>query len=172
MRTWIGRIPVFVFILGWSLMGCGASSEAPENQTEDSVEENNAGKKKETRGQPNEGQKTKNTKKDEGRKIPDQNKAFRNLTVIGKAGRYTVKGEARVFEGNYRYAVSDGHDYLAEGSAQAEGGGPDWAPFTLKLEIPADRLPKNGTLTLELYEISPKDGSRENELVIPLERLQ
>ncbi|SEN31457.1 Immunoglobulin-like domain of spore germination [Lihuaxuella thermophila] len=101
-----------------------------------------------------------------------ENNAFRNLRLQGEKGHYTLMGEARVLEGNFRYAVSDGHDYLVEGSVQVQGGAPEWAAFTLKLSIPDEKLPRKGTLTLELFEISPKDGSRQNELIIPLDTFQ
>jgi len=98
-----------------------------------------------------------------------QNAAFRKLEVTGQNGAYTVTGEARVFEAVMQYAVSDGHRYLIEEFRTLQEGAPAWSAFTLKLDIPAEELPVNGTLTLELFEYSAKDGEITNLLIIPLE---
>jgi len=100
------------------------------------------------------------------------NQAFRNVVVEGEKGHYMVTGEARLFEGQFMYAVSDGHNYLVEESAMIDGGNgaPDFSPFRIEISIPQSDWPENGTLTLEIYEISAKDGSRTNELIIPLEQ--
>lgn len=99
-----------------------------------------------------------------------QNNAFRGISVSGQGGQYTVTGEARVFEAMMNYAVEDGHDYLLDRSLMLDAGAPEWSPFKLDIVIPKHLLPHNGTLTLELYEISAKDGTRTNVLSIPLER--
>jgi hypothetical protein len=98
-----------------------------------------------------------------------ENDAFRQLRVVGGDGNYRVTGEARVFEGTFGYAVTDGHRYLTQGRVQVEGGAAHWSPFTLEISIPRDRLPSGGTLILELYEESPKDGSRLHQKVIVLD---
>jgi uncharacterized protein YceK len=100
-----------------------------------------------------------------------ENKAFRNLKVEGKLGQYTVTGEARVFEAVFGYSVSDGHQYYIEEFKQLDGGAPNWSPFTLEISISEDQLPVNGTVMLELYEESAKDGSKVNQLFIPLEKI-
>lgn len=100
---------------------------------------------------------------------PQGNTAFRSVTASGSGGKYTVKGEARVFEATMQYAVSDGHDYLLERMYTLDEGAPAWSAFELKVEVPASKLPANGTLTLELFEYSAKDGSRVNIWVVPLE---
>jgi hypothetical protein len=97
-----------------------------------------------------------------------ENAAFRQLRVIGGEGTYRVTGEARVLEGVFNYAVTDGHRYLTRGPVQVKGGAPSWTPFTLEISIPRDQLPSNGTLILELYEESPKDGSRIHQMEIVL----
>lgn len=104
-----------------------------------------------------------------GAAITPCNNAFCDVKVTGSAGHYTVTGKGRVFEGVMQFAVEDGHDYLLEGHQQLEEGAPAWAPFSLEITIPSEQLPANGTLTLELFENSAKDGSRINELSIPLE---
>jgi len=100
---------------------------------------------------------------------PQGNNAFRNVVVAGSDGRYTIRGEARVFEATMQYAVSDGHSYLLEKTAQVAEGAPAWAAFELRIDIPASQLPANGTLTAELFEYSANDGSKVNVWVVPLE---
>ncbi|MDN4592372.1 Gmad2 immunoglobulin-like domain-containing protein [Polycladomyces subterraneus] len=101
-----------------------------------------------------------------------ENTAFRQLRVVGGEGTYRVTGEARVFEGVFNYAVTDGHRYLTRGRVQAENGAPSWAPFTLEISIPRDQLPSNGTLILELYKESSKNGSRLHQKEIVLEEFR
>jgi len=97
------------------------------------------------------------------------NTAFRGVTVSGSDGSYVVRGEARVFEATMQYAVSDGHRYLLEKTAQVNEGAPAWSAFELKIDIPAAQRPANGTLTLELFEYSAKDGAKVNVWTVPLE---
>ncbi|MCR2806385.1 Gmad2 immunoglobulin-like domain-containing protein [Paenibacillus soyae] len=97
------------------------------------------------------------------------NDAFCNVKVSGSGGQYTVTGEARVFEAVMNYAVEDGHDYVLEDFHMLDEGAPAWSPFTLELDIPPDKLPDNGTLMLELFEYSAKDGSKINVISVPLE---
>ncbi|ACT00189.1 hypothetical protein Pjdr2_1517 [Paenibacillus sp. JDR-2] len=104
-----------------------------------------------------------------GAVIAPCNNAFCDVLVTGSGGHYTVTGKGRVFEGVMQYAVEDGHDYLLEGHQSLGEGAPAWSPFSLKITIPPDQLPANGTLTLELFENSAKDGSQINVLSIPLE---
>lgn len=47
-----------------------------------------------------------------------ENDAFRNIHVVGENGKYTVTGEARVYEATMHYAVSDGHIYYVEDIAK------------------------------------------------------
>lgn len=97
------------------------------------------------------------------------NNAFRNVSVNGSGGRYIVSGEARVFEAVMNYAVEDGHDYLLESHYSVGEGAPAWSPFAIEIQISSAQQPVNGTLTLELFEYSAKDGSRVNVMSIPLE---
>jgi hypothetical protein len=101
-----------------------------------------------------------------------ENKAFRNIKVEGESGEYTVTGEARVFEGVFGYSVSDGHKYyIEEETKKVEQGAPNWSPFTIEISIPKDKLPVNGTIMLELYVESAKDGSKVDQLYVPLEKI-
>ncbi|MDA8353048.1 MAG: Gmad2 immunoglobulin-like domain-containing protein [Firmicutes bacterium] len=161
-----------LFLLAGAISGCSAS-ETPPQQGEGQPKEEEKQRQGETSDpESSNGKKEKEEEGEEVREVADHNQAFRKLTVAGKSGRYTVRGQARVTEGQFRYAVSDGHNYLLEGSSQAQSGAPEWAAFQLSLDLPKAKVPQNGTLTLELFEISPKDGSRENEIVFPLENLQ
>jgi hypothetical protein len=98
-----------------------------------------------------------------------QNNSFRNITVSGEDGTYTVTGEARVFEAVFAYAVSDGHNVFVEQHKQVKEGAPSWSPFTLEINIPESDLPINGTLMLELFYFSPKDGAKTDLLPVPLQ---
>jgi hypothetical protein len=98
-----------------------------------------------------------------------ENNAFRKIEVEGSNGEYTITGEARVFEATLKYRVTDGHVYFIEDFHTASDGGPNWGTFLLEIMIAEEDLPVNGTLTLELYEESAKDGSEINVLIIPIE---
>jgi hypothetical protein len=62
--------------------------------------------------------------------------------------------------------VEDGHDELKKGFQMTDAGAPAWGNFTFNIEVKKKR--PNSTLTLILFESSPKDGSRTHELPIPL----
>ncbi|MHA0857983.1 DUF3221 domain-containing protein [Paenibacillus sp. CMAA1364] len=100
------------------------------------------------------------------------NNAFRNVKATGSKGKYTITGEGRVFEATMNYAVSDGHNYLLENFMTLDMGAPEWSAFTLEIQISEHMLPTNGTLMLELFELSAKDGSVIHLLAIPLESFQ
>ncbi len=100
---------------------------------------------------------------------PTENQAFRNIAVSGSQGNYVVAGEARVFEANLQYEVEDGHYIYLEGFVTASEGAPSWGTFTININIPEEDLPSHATLMLILFESSPMDGSRINELPVVLE---
>ncbi|WP_171005474.1 BsuPI-related putative proteinase inhibitor [Bacillus sp. E(2018)] len=97
------------------------------------------------------------------------NNAFRDIHFSGKDGTYKVSGQARVFEGSFAYSVSDGHNVFIEKNERIEKGGPDWAPFSFEVKIPEDDLPINGTVMLELFYYSPKNGEKSGTLAVPLQ---
>lgn len=101
--------------------------------------------------------------------ISPQNTAFRNIIINGSNGDYSIIGEARTFEGTVNYEVEDGHVIYSDGFETAEKGAPEWGLFRIDINIPENKLPENGTLTLIIFELSAKDGSRTNELPIVLE---
>lgn len=101
--------------------------------------------------------------------LSPQNNAFRNIIVNGSNGSYSVIGEARIFEATLSYEIEDGHILYLEGFETSEKGAPEWGLFRIDIDIPENSLPTNGTLILNLFELSAKDGSRVNELPIVLE---
>lgn len=102
--------------------------------------------------------------------IPAENNAFRNVSVEGAQGEYIVSGEARVFEAQFMYMVEDGHNiFIDETPVMVAEGGPAWSPFKINISIDQEDLPKNGTLTLILFERSAKDDSIINQYYVALE---
>jgi hypothetical protein len=103
----------------------------------------------------------------------EDNPAFRNIKVSGENGEYNVTGEARVFEAVFMYTVEDGHNQLIkETPFFANEGAPSWSKFELKVSIPKDKLPENGTLTIHIYERSAKDGSVVNSYFASLQKFK
>lgn len=99
--------------------------------------------------------------------IVAENEAFRVYTPHpdSEAGPIiTVKGEARVFEGNFAWILEDGHAILDEGFVQTDGA-PAWGRFQFEASFEKASQPN---MMLILFVHSAKDGSMENELVIPL----
>jgi hypothetical protein len=101
-----------------------------------------------------------------------ENDAFRLFgpTPESEVGdTFTVTGEARVFEAAFRWTLEDGHAVLAEGYATADRGAPDWGYFEFDVRY---QKASNPVLTLILYVGSPKDGTPEHPLYIPLKPRQ
>ncbi|MFD1039814.1 Gmad2 immunoglobulin-like domain-containing protein [Virgibacillus byunsanensis] len=97
-----------------------------------------------------------------------QNEAFRIYQPAPHAevrDRIVVRGSARVFEGTIVYEFEDGHFILDEGFTTATGGAPEWGAFEIIIELD-DVTDYTGTIIL--FEESAQDGSRINELQIPV----
>ncbi|WP_158606447.1 Gmad2 immunoglobulin-like domain-containing protein [Paenibacillus ginsengarvi] len=97
-----------------------------------------------------------------------QNDAFRLFspkpgTEIGST--LIVEGEARVFEASFSWSLEDGHNILAEGHEMAAGGAPAWGRFSFTINVPPASQPN---VTLLLFVHSAKDGSVQQQLVVPL----
>ncbi|MDF2822342.1 MAG: Lipoprotein LpqB, GerMN domain [Clostridiales bacterium] len=97
-----------------------------------------------------------------------QNVAFRIFepapdAIVGN--RIVVKGVARVFEASLNWEFEDGHNVLASGYVMASEGAPGWGEFEIIIEF--DKV-TNDTGTIIIYETSAKDGSRINEIIIPV----
>lgn len=90
--------------------------------------------------------------------IPGENPVFKGVISEGGKGNYRIMGEARPINGKFYYTVEDGHNQLiSETEVIPDEKYPQWKPFTLKVAIPENKLPHNGSLILNLYERS-KDG--------------
>jgi hypothetical protein len=101
-------------------------------------------------------------------KVVMENEAFRILepapnTEVGTT--FTVKGQARVFEGVLSYSFEDGHKVLAEGNVKAAAGAPEWADFEFTVTF---EKPTNPVGALIFSEKSAKDGSATHQLMLPL----
>lgn len=102
-----------------------------------------------------------------------ENEVFRKISILGENGAYKITGEAKVYEGLFYYDISDGHVYLEEKNpVHASEGGPNWGNFSIELNLDKKSLPFNGTLMLELYEVSQKDGEAIHLLPVPLEHFR
>lgn len=100
--------------------------------------------------------------------IVAENDAFRVFAPKpeSEAGQtFTVSGEARVFEAAFSWILEDGHVILAEGHEMTDAGAPEWGSF--EFEVNYDKATQENMMLI-LYVSSAKDGSMQNELVIPL----
>ena len=95
------------------------------------------------------------------------NERFRDVTVE-KTGdsTFVIRGKGQIFEANFGWVIEDGHNELKQGYAMTDAGAPEWGNFSFTVTA-AKRNP-NSTLTLILFESSPKDGSRQYELPLRL----
>lgn len=97
-----------------------------------------------------------------------ENDAFKIVSpkpdqVVGNT--FILKGKARVFEANFQYKLEDGHNVLAEGFITANKGAPEWGDFETEISFTGATSP---SAVLIIYEGSPKDGSLQHQLFIPL----
>lgn len=81
-----------------------------------------------------------------------------------------IKGLARVYEGTVLYELEDGHNILDKGFTTATEGAPGWGAFEIIIEL--DKEVANDSGSVILYEESAEDGSRINELIIPVKVIQ
>ena len=95
------------------------------------------------------------------------NKRFKDVTVEGTGkDKFLIRGEGQIFEANFNWIVEDGHEELKKGFQMTDAGAPEWGKFEFVINVTKKR--ENSTLTLILFESSPKDGSRQHELSITL----
>ena len=103
--------------------------------------------------------------------VPDtksySNARFKKVTVekIGDH-KFLVQGMGQIFEASFSWVVEDGHEELKKGFEMTDAGAPEWGKFKFAVNVPKKRT--NSTLTLILFESSPKDGSRQYELPVVL----
>jgi hypothetical protein len=93
-----------------------------------------------------------------------ENNAFKEVTVTKSNGTATVKGQARVFEGVFQYAVISGTEILLEDHYQTDGA-PAWGDFEITID---SELMAKENVSIELFVYSAKDGSKTDSLTIPL----
>jgi hypothetical protein len=104
----------------------------------------------------------------DSREIVLQNVAFRIYEPAPDTevkDRIVVRGLARVYEATILYEFEDGHYILDEGFTTASEGAPEWGEFEIIIELD-DATDYSGRVIL--FEESAKDGSRINELKIPV----
>ncbi|MCS1350934.1 Gmad2 immunoglobulin-like domain-containing protein [Mechercharimyces sp. CAU 1602] len=94
---------------------------------------------------------------------------FRQVEISDASVQFQITGEARAFEGAYSYAVKNGDELLSEGHGQASVGAPSWGEISFNVNVARDSFPTTGSLFLELYEYSARDGSIVNVLRLPLQ---
>ncbi|CAM3658805.1 BsuPI-related putative proteinase inhibitor [Mesobacillus zeae] len=84
--------------------------------------------------------------------IPPENHVFKKILTSGSGGSYKVTGLIRN-GGEFFYSVEDGHkEYLPETKIAAGKSNRHWEPFSIRVNIPEEKLPGNGVLILNLYE--------------------
>jgi hypothetical protein len=94
------------------------------------------------------------------------NERFRDVT-IQRTHDYEieVKGKAQIFEASFNWVIEDGHNEIQSGHVMTDAGAPEWGNFSFHTTA----APKeNAKLHLILFEISANDGSRQHELIIPI----
>jgi hypothetical protein len=101
--------------------------------------------------------------------LPKQysNARFKEVTVERiDENNFRIRGKGQIFEANFNWIIEDGHDELKTGFQTTDAGAPDWGNFDFTITIEKKR--ENSKLTLVLFELSAKDGSRQHELPIVL----
>lgn len=95
------------------------------------------------------------------------NERFKEVTAekIGEH-QFLVQGKGQIFEASFNWVVEDGHEELKSGYQMTDAGAPEWGKFSFTIDVQKKRA--NSTLTLILFEISAKDGSRQYELPVVL----
>ena len=102
--------------------------------------------------------------------VPGENPVFKGVHAEGSNGNYKITGEARPINGMFYYTVEDGHNELVSQTELAAGSNyPQWKPFIISVSIPAEKLPQNASVILNLYERS-KDGTIIHTYPVLLER--
>lgn len=92
-------------------------------------------------------------------------KIFEPAPMAKVRDKIVVKGLASIWEATVQYEFEDGHFILDKGFVTASEGAPGWGEFEITIEL--DNA-VNGSVRVILYETSAKDGSRLNELIIPV----
>ncbi|MFC7321190.1 BsuPI-related putative proteinase inhibitor [Halobacillus campisalis] len=99
----------------------------------------------------------------------DNEEAFRDLTLEGENGSYTVSGEVNAIDGQFFYMVEDGHNLLIEEEAvQVEDPGAEWSSFKTEVTIPEEDLPNRGALIMTMFN-KDEEGQPTQMNFVPLD---
>lgn len=89
------------------------------------------------------------------------NDQFRNISITPITLSYSLKGEARMHEGTYHYAVKQGNNIIVSDYGTTSIGAPDWGKIEQTITIPANKLAA-GPLVLELFSMDEESGKAVN----------
>lgn len=93
--------------------------------------------------------------------------AFKNIVVDGGSGNYKVRGDAHIGKDYFYYSVEDGHtQFIEETKIQTGKAFGNAYPFVITISIPKEKLPKNGTLIMNLYTKSEKGEIQQSHPVV------
>lgn len=81
------------------------------------------------------------------------------------APTFTISGTAAVFEAVFVYTVSQDGSLLVDETPAMTDNGVGWGVFETGIELPTGT---SGPVTLDVWEYSAKDGTRQSEREIPL----
>ncbi|WP_173916971.1 BsuPI-related putative proteinase inhibitor [Halobacillus sp. Marseille-Q1614] len=100
---------------------------------------------------------------------PQYGEVFREMTMSGENGQYSVSGEANVNKGEFYYTIDDGHNIFVEDEpVKVDDPQAEWSPFSLEIELNPDKLPDSGALVMTIYE-KDENGEPVNMNYVPLE---
>lgn len=93
--------------------------------------------------------------------------AFKNIIVDGGSGNYKVRGDAHIGKDYFYYSVEDGHtQFINESKVQTGKAFGNAYPFVITISIPKEKLPKNGTLIMNLFTKSEKGENQQSHPVV------
>lgn len=155
--TAFGLIPLFAFLL----ISCNSATENKSKSIDTLNQSHDTERTRIITGPQNKDSTA------EYKETSFSNQRFKDVTVEKIVeNKYTISGKAQIFEANFSWVVEDGHNEIKKGHEMTDAGAPAWGNFKFTIEVEKQR--PNSILTLVLYEISAKDGSRQYELPIPL----
>ena len=101
------------------------------------------------------------------RAVSDRIAVYAPVALLDMSRTFNVSGASRTFEANVLWRVKDSsHKVVARGFTTAtRGTSYVWGTFEVRVTLPAT---VSGAVTLEVFEASPKDGSDEGLVAIPL----
>ncbi|RKD69664.1 immunoglobulin-like protein involved in spore germination [Sinobaca qinghaiensis] len=97
-----------------------------------------------------------------------ENDSFRIHSVESDGSTILIEGEARVFEATVSYVVEEDGREIDEGFTTATTAGPDWGEFDLEIDVAQLDEGETRDLTVIIFSESADDGSRMDELEIPV----